>query len=74
MWWWEVWLKEYELWASGMSAWGSLKTGSAQEGFSLRVRGPQREYLNGSQKLLADIAAAGEALPKMPDGKFQGGP
>lgn len=76
--WGSVWLKEYELWASGMPACGSLKTGSTQEGFSLRVRGPQREHLNGSQKLLADVAAAeGEALPEsweIPDGKFQWGP
>lgn len=55
-----LWIKEYELWASGMPACGSLKTGSTQEGFSPRERGPQSEHLNGSQKLLADVAAAEE--------------
>lgn len=47
------------MWTLGIrnASLGLFKTGSTQEGLSLRVRGPQREDLNGSQKLLEDVSS-----------------
>lgn len=59
-------LKEYELWVPGMPSRVSLKQVPSKRALlGLRVRGPQRENLNGNQKLLGRWEQpAREVLPK----------